>query len=147
MQTTMLLLGGLLLAYDFQNVLSWWHGRVVDPVEEPTDDFTVVVPVYGHPRYLAERAHLEPYMANVLVALETTPPAMAAFADELEAEGWRVARFHLADPDPATLLSLALAEITTTLALRLDADTRPGPGLELAVAAVLASGADLCSVK
>ena len=147
MQSAMVFLAGLLLAYDFQNVLSWWKGRVVDPVDEPTDDFTVVVPVYGHPRYFAERAHLEPYKPNVLVALEITPPAMAAFADELEAEGWRVARFHLDEPDPATLLRLSLAQVSTTLALRLDADTRPSAGLELAVAAVLASGADLCSVK
>ena len=87
------------------------------------------------------------YRANVLVALEVTPPAMAAFADELEAEGWRVGRFHVDDPDPATLLRLSLDGVTTTIALRLDADTRPGEDLDLAVAAVLASGADLCSVK
>jgi cellulose synthase/poly-beta-1,6-N-acetylglucosamine synthase-like glycosyltransferase len=147
MQTAMVMLAGLLLAYDFQNVLSWSRVRVVAPVDEPTDDFTIVVPVYGHPRYFAGRDALAVHKANVLVALETTPPVMAAFADELEAEGWRVGRYRLDDPDPATLLTHALAEVTTTIALRLDADTRLGDGLPLAVAAVLVSGADLCSVK
>jgi hypothetical protein len=147
MQATMLFLAGLLLAYDFQNVLARWRGRVVAPVDEPTDDYTIVVPLYGHPRYFAEREHLVPYRANVLVAMEVTPSAMAAFADELEAGGWRVGRYRVAEPDPATLLRLALEEVSTTIALRLDADTRLGDGLGLAVAAVLASGADLCSVK
>ena len=147
MQQAMVVLAALLLAYDFQNVLSWSRRRVVPPVDEPTDDFTIVVPLYGHPRYFAERAALEPHRANVLVALEVTPPVMAAFAEQLESEGWRVARFRLAEPDPATLLCRALDQVTTTLALRLDADTRLGEGLPLAAAAVLASGADLCSVK
>src|SRR5215471_19007929 len=126
MQHVMLVLAGLLLLYDFQNVLSWWRVRVVAPVTEPTDDFTIVVPVFGHPRYFADRAAIAGHKANVLVALETTPPVMATFADELEAEGWRVGRYRVEDPDPATLLDRALAEVTTTIALRLDADTRLG---------------------
>ncbi len=143
----MVALAGLLLAYDFQNVLSWWRVRVVAPAAEPSDDFTIIVPVFGHPRYFAGRAALTGYKANVLVALETSPAVMAAFADELEAEGWRVGRYRIDNPDPARLVGRALAEVTTTIALRLDADTRLGPGLRLAVASVLASGADLCSVK
>ena len=119
MQTAMVLLAGLLLAYDFQNVLSWSRVRVVAPVDEPTDDFTIVVPVYGHPRYFAGRDALAVHKANVLVALETTPPVMAAFADELEAEGWRVGRYRVNDPDPAirgnrlALLHSLLAEFST----------------------------------
>ena len=65
---------------------------------------------------------------------------MAAFADELEPEGWRVGRFHVEEPNPAKLLKAALPAVTTTYALRLDADTSVGEGLERAVAAVLARG-------
>lgn len=140
MQIVMVALAGLLLAYDFQNVLSWWRVRVVAPAEKPSDDFTIVVPLFGHPRYFAGRAALAAYKANVLVALETSPAVMADFADELEAEGWRVGRYRVDDPDPAKLLGYALGDVTTTTALRLDAAPRLGPALRLAVAAVLASG-------
>jgi hypothetical protein len=49
-----------------------------------------VIPLFGHPRYLDGREAIAQYRENVLVALEVTPPVMEAFADELEAEGWRV---------------------------------------------------------
>lgn len=147
MQTLMLLLAGLLLAYDFQNILSWWRGRVITPGEQTSYDFTIIVPLFGHPRYFERRETLTRYQANVLVALETTPAVMAAFADQLEAEGWTVGRYRQADPNPATLVQVALEDVTTTIALRLDADTQLGADLPNAVAAVIESGADLCSVK
>jgi cellulose synthase/poly-beta-1,6-N-acetylglucosamine synthase-like glycosyltransferase len=147
MRLFMLVLAGLMLAFDFQNILSWWRVRVVAPVTDSTDDFTIIVPLFGHPRYFAGRAELHEYMANVLVALEVSTPIMQAFAEELEAEGWRVGRYHVPEPNPAGLVRCALADVTTTHALRLDADTQLGRGLREAVAAVAADGADLCSVK
>jgi len=143
----MLVVSGALLAFDFQNLLAWWHGRVVSPGDGWTSDFTVVVPLYGHPRYFAGRDGLAPYRANVLVALETTPPHMEEFADVLEAEGWRVCRIQIDTPCPPALMKEALGGVTTRYALRLDADTRLGPGLQRVVAAVAESDADLCSVK
>jgi hypothetical protein len=143
----MLVVSLVLLAFDFQNLLSWWRRKVVAPGEHESTDFTVVVPLFGHPRYFEGREAIAPYRANVLVALEVTPPHMHAFADELEAEGWKVCRLELASPNPASLMRAALPSVTTTYALRLDADTHIGAGLERVVAAVQASGADLCSVK
>ena len=72
---------------------------------------------------------------------------MAAFADELEAEGWRVGRFHLRrarSGDAAAALPGERDDHDRAPPGRRHAARR---GLELAVAAVLASGADLCSVK
>jgi hypothetical protein len=137
----------VLVAFDFQNLLSWWHGKLVSPGARSTYDFTVVVPLFGHPRYFAGRAAIIPYRENVLVALEVTPPLMQAFADELEAEGWRVRRIQMDAPNPAELMKEALSSVTTTYALRLDADTSLGEGLERVVAAVADSEVDLCSVK
>jgi len=143
----MLVVAAMLVAFDFQNLLSWWHGRIVTAGWRETSDYTVVIPLFGHPRYFEGRAAIERYRQNVLVALEVTPPVMQEFASTLEAEGWKVCRIRRADPNPANLMKEALAEVTTGYALRLDADTYIGPGLAKMVAAVEADGADLCSVK
>jgi hypothetical protein len=141
-----IVVSAVLVAFDFQNLLSWWHGKLVSPGERSSSDFTVVVPLFGHPRYFAGRAAILPYQA-VLVALEVTPAHTEVFAAELEAEGWRVCRIHASSPNPAMLMREALRSVTTTYALRLDADTSIGEGPERVVAAVAESGADLCSVK
>jgi len=143
----MLVVSAALVAFDFQNLLAWWHGKLVRPGERFSSDFTIVVPLFGHPRYFDGREAIAHYKPNVLVALETTPPHMQAFARELEDEGWNVCRIELEAPDPASLMKVALAHVTTTYALRLDADTHIGPGLGRVVAAVAEADADLCSVK
>jgi cellulose synthase/poly-beta-1,6-N-acetylglucosamine synthase-like glycosyltransferase len=143
----MLVVSAVLVAFDFQNLLSWWHGRLITRAEHGTTDYTIVVPLFGHPRYFDGRRQIECYKDRVLVALEMTPPHMRAFALELEAEGWRVCRMRVERPNPAKLMREALASVTTTYALRLDADTHLDRGLDEMVAAVAASGADICSVK
>jgi cellulose synthase/poly-beta-1,6-N-acetylglucosamine synthase-like glycosyltransferase len=81
------------------------------------------------------------------VALEVGTPLMAAFAEELESEGWRVNRIVMESPNPALLVRACLPAVTTTYTLRLDADTSVGDDIAQAVAAVEAAGADLCSIK
>ncbi len=143
----MLVVSAVLVAFDFQNLLSWWHGRLIKPGKRRSSDYTIVVPLFGHPRYFDGRDQLECYRERVLVALEVTPPHMHAFADKLEAEGWRVCRITMTDPNPATLMHEALASVTTGYALRLDADTHLADGLDRVVAAVAECDADICSVK
>ena len=143
----MLVVSTILVAFDFQNLLAWWHGKLVTPGVEESTDFTIVIPLFGHPRYFDGRAAIARYQANVLVALEVTPPQMREFALVLETEGWKVCRLEMPDPNPAGLMKDALASVTTGYALRLDADTYIGPGLERMIAAVAANGADLCSTK
>jgi len=142
-----LAVSAVLVAFDFQNLLAWWHGRLVTPGEQRSHDYTIVIPLFGHPRYFDGRAAIAHYRANVLVALEVTPPHMQAFAEELEAEGWRVCRIQMESPNPACLMKAALDSVTTNYALRLDADTRLGLDLDRTVAAVARSDADICSVK
>ena len=135
-----------LVAFDFQNLLSWRGGRMIKPGREKSQDFTIVVPVFGHPRYF-DGERLLRYRHKVLVAMETSAPLMAAFADELEADGWRIERLVIEDPNPATLVAAALPAVATTYTFRLDADTAIGDDVAAAVAAADAAGADLCSIK
>jgi cellulose synthase/poly-beta-1,6-N-acetylglucosamine synthase-like glycosyltransferase len=137
----------IVVAFDFQNMLSWWRGRTVFPAHEPSHDFTIIVPLFGHPRYFDRREGLLRYQQNVLVALEVGAPVMSEFADELEREGWRVERLRVDDPNPAGLVRAALSAVTTTYVLRLDADTTIRDDLAGAVAAAAASRDDLCSTK
>ena len=143
----MLVLSIALVAFDFQNLLSWWGGRTIKPGTEESDDFTIIVPLFGHPRYFDRRAELLHYQQNVLVALEIGAPIMAAFAYELEFEGWRVKRLRLKSPNPAALVKGALPCVSTTYVLRLDADTSVGDDIPRAVAAVEKAGAEVCSIK
>ena len=136
----------LLVAFDFQNLRSWSGGKTIKPGRAKSHDFTIMVPVFGHPRYF-EAERLLRYRHRVLVAIEVTPPLMAAFADELEAHGWAVERLVVEDPNPAALVAAALPAVDTTYTFRLDADTDIGDDPAAAVAAAAVAGADLCSIK
>jgi len=144
-----LILTAFVALFDFQNLLSWRKKFVLAPLAAPSADFTVIIPLYGSPRYFAHRDRLEHLKVHVLVAVEVSNPAMGAFADRLEGEGWRVFRAIVPKPSPPKMLYAALDAdaIHTTYAVRLDADTVIGEDLPNAVAAAQADGADLCSVK
>jgi hypothetical protein len=147
----------LLLAADLQNVLSWWRGWTVraswlTPSCDRSDDYTIIVPVYGHPRYFAERERLARYRENVLISLDLGGPhavALRAFADELEREGWRVHRALTSEPGPPGLVLSALESglVTTRYVLRMDADTYPLEDIGKYIPQLEAAGADVCSVK
>ena len=141
-----LVAGIFLVAFDFQNLLSWWGGRTIKPGRQASQDFTIVVPVFGHPRYF-DGERLRRYRPKVLVAMEISPPMMAVFADELEAEGWNVVRLEMPEPNPAALIAGALPAVATKFVFRLDADTVIGDDVAAAVAAADMAGADLCSIK
>ena len=135
-----------LVAFDFQNLRSWSGGQTIKPGREKSQDFTIVVPVFGHPRYF-EAERLLQYRHKVLVAMEISSPSMAAFADELDAHGWTVERLVVEDPNPAALVAAALPAVDTTYTFRLDSDTDIGDDAAAAVAAADVAGADLCSIK
>jgi hypothetical protein len=148
MSTLLVAVSVLIVLFEFQNVLAWSRRCLLPRDAGSSDDFTIVVPLYGDPSYFAAgRASLARYRANTLVAIEVTPPRMSAFADELEAEGFLVSRITMRAPNPASLVEHALRVVTTTVALRLDADTVVGDDVPEAVAGLIASGADLASVK
>jgi hypothetical protein len=142
----LLALAIFLVAFEFQNLLSWGGARTIKPGLEKSQDFTIVVPVFGHPRYF-DGERLLSYRHRVLVAMEISAPLMAGFADDLEADGWNVERLVVADPNPAALLAAALPAVATTYTFRLDSDTVIGDDVAAAVAAADIAGADLCSIK
>jgi len=138
-----------LFLFDFQNVLAWWHGRVLKPGEEESEDFTLIVPVYGAPRYFGEthRRALAKLRDRCLISLDVGGAGMPAFAAQLEQEGWRVCRSENETPCAPVLVLAALPHIETSFVVRLDADTEIGDGIARVVAAVAADGADVASLK
>ena len=93
-----------LVLFDCQNVLSRWRGRILTPLAAGSDDYTIVVPVYGHPRYFEGRAELAPLMDRILVALDVGNELMEEFASVLRTEGWRVVCTQVAVPTPPKLM-------------------------------------------
>lgn len=138
-----------LFLFDFQNLLARWKGMTLMVGEDASEDVTIIVPLYGAPRYFspAQRTSLEPLRNLCLIALDIGCDGMPAFADQLEAEGWRIARFRLAEPAAPTLMLGALQFVRTKYAMRLDADTAVTTEILHAVAAMENAGADLASIK
>jgi cellulose synthase/poly-beta-1,6-N-acetylglucosamine synthase-like glycosyltransferase len=142
-------MGALVALFDFQNLLSRSKRLVLAPLETGTADFTIVIPLFGHPRYFEGRERLAPMKERVLVVLEVSGEHMSNFADELESEGWNVFRAVVDAPSPPKLLLAALEAdaVQTAYVMRLDADSFVSTDLPNAIAAAAADGADLCSVK
>ena len=63
--------------------------------------------------------------------MEISAPMMAAYADELESDGWNVQRLEVPDPNPAALIAAALPAVTTKYTFRLDSDTLVGDDIVL----------------
>lgn len=140
----------LIVLLECQNLMALWRGWVVDVDDESSDDYTVVVPVYGDPRYFENGDALLPVRDHVVLALEVTPPAMSAFADAIERDGWRVHRVRLArDVGPDTIVKAVLeaGAVHTKWVIRIDADSYAVDDFGKAIAAAERARADFCSVK
>lgn len=138
----------LLILFDMQNALSRFRRILRIDRSESSDDYTIVVPVYGSPRYFENGWHLLSIRENVLLLVNCDNDAMVEFADVAEQSGWRVHRAEVeGNPNPPKLLKSALPEITTTYVIRMDADTVTAESMGLAVAAMDKAGKDVCSVK
>src|SRR5690242_8121598 len=116
----------LLAAFDLQNVLAYWRGLVLPLTDESTLDYTVVVPVYGHPRYLQNLRYLATIRDNVVIAIDVGAEPMRVAAARLKRYGWRV---HVVDlrenigPDSILRAVLEDGAISTKWVVRMDADT------------------------
>lgn len=136
-----------LILFDFQNLLAVWRGRILPPSINRSEDFTIIVPLYGHPRYFVEQETMRRYKRHVLIAMDTSRLIMRVFADWLEREGWRVHRAIVEQPCAPRLIADALPHVTTKYVLRMDGDTRAIDDMERFVAAMEEQGVDLCSTK
>lgn len=140
----------LLAVFDLQNALAYWRRGVLVPGEETTDDYTVVVPVYGHPRYLQNLDYLETIKPNVVIAIDTGSRRIRPLALRLVRDGWRVHTVELGSnvgPDSILQAALAAGAVKTTWLVRMDADTWAVEDMGRAVAVAKRHGAHICSVK
>jgi hypothetical protein len=122
---------------------------VIEPHFRRNDDYTIVVPLYGHPRYFANREALSRVKEKVLLSVDVGSPEMKTFALTAFVNGWRVICTELAHPSPPHLVCFALESgaIKTSYVIRVDGDTRPLDDFGRYIESVEEDGADLCSVK
>src|SRR5947209_4909321 len=114
----------LLILFDFQNLLALWRGWVLDLTEGTSRDFTLVVPVYGHPSYLRNLDFLRKLQENVVIGLDVGERVMKAYAEHLAREGWRVHATDLGEgvgPDSIMHAVLMDGAVTTKWVVRMDA--------------------------
>jgi cellulose synthase/poly-beta-1,6-N-acetylglucosamine synthase-like glycosyltransferase len=142
-----LVLLGVLVALDMQNLASRF-GRIIPLAEETTDDYTLIVPIFGDPKYFRNGDYLAGYRANVLIAVNIDSAKMEQFVIELREAGWRVHASRLKGRVSCPEIVLdALASVATEYVIRLDGDTVSFEDPGRAVASVEGAGADLSSVK
>ena len=84
-----LLLLGILVSLDMQNLASRW-GRVIPLGDETSTDYTLVVPIFGDPRYFRNGDYLARFRDQALLAVNVDSPRMKRFVAELREAGWRV---------------------------------------------------------
>ena len=75
-QTLTLIAAAALFLFDFQNMLAWSRRRTLSGSWRRDHDYTLVVPLYGDPRYFEGRRQLLRYQSNVLVAIDVSTPTM-----------------------------------------------------------------------
>ncbi len=137
----------LLLAFDLQNLIARFK-RALPLPEEPSSDYTLVVPLYGNPRVLTNMRFLLEHKRNVLLVLNTTNPEMLEFASRMESAGWRVHRTSFSGkPRVSRLVQAGLGVVETTYAMRIDADTTSPDDPGRAIRALELADADYASVK
>ena len=142
-----LVLLGVLVSLDMQNLASRW-GRVISLGKESSDDYTLIVPIFGDPRYFRNGHYLRRFRDRTLLAVNADSPKMRRFVEELRRDGWRVHASRLTGRVSCPQIVLdALRSVDTEYVIRIDGDTVSYEDPGRAVAAARAAGADLCSVK
>jgi cellulose synthase/poly-beta-1,6-N-acetylglucosamine synthase-like glycosyltransferase len=142
-----LLLLGILVSLDMQNLASRW-GRVLRLGDETSAGYTLVVPIFGDPKYFRNGDYLRRFRDQTLLAVNVDGPKMERFVKELREAGWRVHASQLTGRVSCPEIVLdALRSVETEYVIRIDGDTISYEDPGRAVAAARAAGADLCSVK
>lgn len=136
-----------MVAFDLQNTVAYFR-RGVRPGTRSTDDFTILVPIYGSPEYLTNFGFLRRYKANTMLVVNATTERLVQWADGLEDDGWRIHRtFFPGKPTPPVMMRDAIGAVSTTYAVRLDGDSVVKGDLGAAVASVADHGKHLCSTR
>jgi hypothetical protein len=73
-----LLLLGILVSLDMQNLASRW-GRVLRLGDETSADYTLVVPIFGDPKYFRNADYLRRFRDRTLLAVNVDGPKMERF--------------------------------------------------------------------
>jgi cellulose synthase/poly-beta-1,6-N-acetylglucosamine synthase-like glycosyltransferase len=135
------------VSLDMQNLASRW-ARILSLGEETSSDYTLIVPIFGDPKYFRNGDYLRRFRDRTLLAVNVDSPKMRRFVAELREQGWRVHASRLTGRVSCPQIVLdALRDVDTEYVIRIDGDTVSYEDPGRAVAAARAAGADLCSVK
>jgi hypothetical protein len=136
----------LLVLFDMQNLLGSLRRGLRIGTRQSTD-FTILVPIWGHPKYLANLDFLRQYKPNVVIIINAITAPLMELSSELERNGWRVHRTLMDDrTSPAGMIEASVRLVTTKYTMRFDGDTFAKTDIRAAVATMEDAGKDLCSV-
>lgn len=149
MNWSLVALAAAFILLDMQNVLVPLR-RVLHCTDLRTlEDFTIIVPIFGHSRYWQNREYLERYpRENVLIAVNVTTSELQEAYRKWSEDGWNVYCTSIQERlAPSAMIQEALSAVGTTYAIRLDGDTFSEEGIGGAVRAIKEADLDLASVK
>ena len=106
-----------------QNLASRW-ARVISFADESSDDYTLIVPIFGDPKYFRNGDYLRKFRDRTLLAVNVDSPKMRRFVVELREQGWRVHASRLTGRVSCPEIVLdALRSVHTEYVIRIDGDT------------------------
>ena len=134
---------------DMQNLRCYFHKKPLKvESHDATNDYTILVPLWGKSEYLTNYEYLEKYKEHVIICTSThTPPELTHFLQQLEHEGFRVFRTTVFPIGKWTFFSAALELVTTKYAALLDADSTPMGDLGELFAIFEKEGYDIASTN
>lgn len=145
-----------LTVLDAQNFVNNFKQPV--PLGEPNEDYTILVPIFGDPKYFQNRDHLLPLKERVIVCINTSNDTMKQFAEQCRQDGFGVFEYDgqikspwqfykVALDDQLTLLTRALPLVTTKYTVFLDGDSYFQGEPAKAIGAMERDNIDLASVR
>ncbi len=152
----MILVLSPLLLFDLQNIIN--HPKKPVPLGPKCDDYTILVPLFGDPKYFKNKEHLNQYKEHVVLCINVRTKKMLNFANKCKKDGFRVFKYKgevkspwhfykVALNDQLILLKRAIPNVVTKYTIFLDGDSYFTQDPAKAVGALEKNKLDITSVK
>lgn len=127
--------------------------------DEISNDYTILIPVFGDPKYLKNEHFLSEHKENVLLCINTSNERMRRFAIEKRSEGYRTLEYGKDDiKSPWQMFSIVLDDqlfppaegespVKTTYAIFMDGDTYSKVDPGRAISAMISNEIDIASSR
>jgi hypothetical protein len=132
-----------LTLFDLQNIVG--HPKKPLVPHETSDDFTILVAIYNHPKYFKNKKNLSKYKKNLLLCIGVGNEIMSRFAKECKRKGFKV--FESQSNDKLSLISEGVKKVKTKYIISLDPDSYFTKHPHGAIGAMVKNNVDIASVK